>query len=203
MTDRAPSQTNTLIALILAGGQSSRMGEDKASMLWDGIPLLQRVCNAATCCDSIYILTPWRDRYRPILNSEYTFLDESNPGQGALMAFAQGLEQIAQNPDWILLLACDLPQLDSKGLQRWIEQLNDVPPDTLAAVPFHNEFWEPLCGFYRPGARESLQDFIAGGGRSFQKWLSHLPAQPLTVSEEQRSMLLNCNSPQDLSRMPD
>lgn len=195
-----------LVALVLAGGQSSRMGRDKALISWDGIPMLQCVCGvAASCCDRVYVYAPWPERYREIVSDRAAFLIESNPGRGPLVALAEGLSQLTDKgkPEtpaiaWILLLACDLPQLETEKLQHWIAQLPQLPPTTLAWVPRRNELWEPLCGFYRPTVKASLDEFIQQGGRSFQRFLSRLPAEPLRVGERDAPMLWNCNSPEDL-----
>ena len=196
------TQKPALIALVLAGGKSSRMGKDKALIPWQGIPILERVCQTAeSCCQQVYILTPWPERYQPLLREDYQYLEESNPGLGPLVALAQGLTQITsdRSVDWVLLLACDLPQLETEILQTWINQLSQVPSETLALVPRQREGWEPLCGFYRPAVSTSLQNFINQGGRSFQTWLSDLPAQSLSVGEQAAEMLWNCNTPEDLS----
>lgn len=184
-------------ALILAGGKSSRMGQDKALIPWNEIPMLTRVCQIASqCCHQVYLLTPWQERYQDIVTQNCQFLLESNPGQGPLIALADGLSQI--NTDWLLLLACDLPILESNIIQNWIERLIELPTDVLAFVPHQGEMWEPLCGFYRRESLPELQKFIQQGGRSFQSWLSQVPAQAIPVSEQEKNMLFNCNTPIDL-----
>jgi molybdopterin-guanine dinucleotide biosynthesis protein A len=51
----------TLSTIVLRCGQSSSMGEDKALILIQSIPLLEKVCTVAkSCTDTIYIIvTPW------------------------------------------------------------------------------------------------------------------------------------------------
>jgi molybdenum cofactor guanylyltransferase len=181
----------------LAGGLSSRMGQDKALVKWQGVPLLECVCRVATaCCDRLYILTPWPDRYQPILTEHPTFLTETMPGQGPLIAFSQGLAQIDQ--DWVLLLGCDLPCLDPTVIQTWAGQLVDLPASVMAYVP-RTDYWQPLCGFYRRTAQPQLQGFIEAGGRSFQTWLSQVNAEPIAVEAAIAPMLRNCNRPADLT----
>lgn len=187
-----------LAALILAGGQSSRMGQDKALIPWDGIPLLGRVCQvASSCSEQVYILTPWYERYQDILKDvNYQILAESNPGQGPLVALVQGLTEIPA--EWILLLACDMPQLQIEIMQNWVKQLHQLPDSILAMVPRQENLWQPLCGFYRREALSHLQKFIQQGGRSFQTWLEQIPVQPIPVTQEWSDMLFNCNTPLDI-----
>lgn len=194
------NQSNSVFvaALILAGGKSSRMGEDKALIPWDGTPMLTRVFQvAAECCQQVYILTPWPEKYQTIV-PESEFLLESNPGQGPLIGLAEGLRQIPA--EWVLLLACDMPLLQASILQNWINTLTQVPTETLALVPRREERWEPLCAFYRHSSLSNLHKFIQQGGRSFQSWLNQVSVQPLSVSQESKDMLWNCNTPFDLAK---
>lgn len=201
MVNSSPTNsTLSLAALILAGGQSSRMGQDKALILWDGTPLIQRVCQvAAECCQQVYILTPWPERYQDRLQpGNYQFVLESQPGQGPLVALAQGLAEISA--DWILLLACDLPLLRADMIQEWANQLNQLPSTVLAQVPCQANRWEPMCGFYRHEALPELKRFVEQGGRSFQTWLEQLPVEPIPASPLWSEMLWNCNTPGDLKK---
>lgn len=136
--------------------------------------------------------------------------------EGALMGFWQGWEAIAKlNPQpitqsntWLLLLACDLPNLRGDILATWAQDLANLPPQAIAYLPRHfsqdpsqdhRKSWEPLCGFYRWQCRDSLANFIKSGGRSFQKWLSDRqdPDQVIAITPVPPAMLLNCNTPQD------
>lgn len=187
---------NYLVGLILAGGKSSRMGEDKALISWQNIPMLNRVYQVANkCTEKVYIITPWPEKYQSILPTECEWLTELN-SQGPLVALAQGLTQI--NSNWILLLGCDLPLLNSDIIQHWINQLNQIPPEILAVVPRTSQNWEPLCGFYRQQIKIELEKYIDRGERSFQKLLGQIPVQPLSIDSQIAKMLFNCNIPSDL-----
>ncbi|ACK64288.1 molybdopterin-guanine dinucleotide biosynthesis protein A [Rippkaea orientalis PCC 8801] len=184
-----------LKTIILAGGKSSRMGEDKALILIQGVPLLARIATIGQQCTSeVYIITPWIDRYQSFIPPECHLIREETPGQGPLVGFFQALNYI--KTDWILLLACDLPNLTKIEVQRWLDGLENVPEDAIAFLPKNSHGWEPLCGFYRYRCLNSLDKFIQAGGRSFQKWLKEHPIEKLIVSDPQ--ILLNCNTPDDL-----
>lgn len=200
------------------------MGQDKALISLQGVPLLVRVCGLALqCASEVYVVTPWPERYQEILPDACTLLqeapllgatDQNGPGHsahGPLVGFAQGLTQV--QTDWVLLLACDLPRLKVEILQRWIEELTRTEAaisqkqrrastvkcgsEIIAFLPRQAKGWEPLCGFYRRSCLPGLTDFINQGGRSFQQWLADHSVQELPLLEDY--MLFNCNRPEDLA----
>jgi molybdenum cofactor guanylyltransferase len=188
-------------AIVLAGGKSSRMGQDKALLSVEGLPLLRRVYDVAQqCANKVYVVTPWQFRYQSILPDTCQFIPEvvsapdGNP-HGPLLGFAQGLAHI--QTAWVLLLACDLPCLQAATLQEWAMTLTTIEENTIALLPRHQKGWNPLCGFYRQCCFSSLNHFINQGGRSFQNWLASQPIQELLLTEPQ--MLFNCNTPADLT----
>jgi molybdenum cofactor guanylyltransferase len=191
-----------VISLILAGGQSRRMGQDKVLLYWQGKTLLQNVYEvAAVCTTDVYLISPWPERYQVVMPNVIC-LQESGIGAGPLVALNQALQDpglISSQPAWVLLLACDMPCLDPQVLKIWQQSLAQLPTEVLALVPRHaNGQWEPLCGFYRLQAQPHLQQFIQQGGRSFQAWLTTLPAQALEVTPNLVKMFWNCNTPGDL-----
>jgi molybdenum cofactor guanylyltransferase len=192
----SPSQQVT--ALILAGGRSRRMGADKALVSWQGIPLLGRVFAVAqACCTQVCVLTPWPERYQTLLPSTVNWLVEPPTFAGPMAALVQGMEAI-QTP-WVLLLACDMPQLDGAVLMQWMQAL--PKNKAIAHVPYHQNRWEPLCGFYHIDALPSLKAYVAehGDRASFQKWLQAINAVPLAVDIAISPMFFNCNTPKELT----
>ncbi|MFN7859986.1 MAG: molybdenum cofactor guanylyltransferase [Pseudanabaena sp.] len=196
-----------ITAIALAGGKSSRMGSDKALLEIKGETLLSRTSHIALLvADSVYIVARSQQQYQHLttnhLKSIHLVVDKKL--DGALMGFWQGIQAIANSPpDWLLLLACDLPNIQSDILQTWASQLDNLPQTVIAYLPHHVESdsnqspkqWEPLCGFYRWQCQASLAEVIEKGERSFQKWLDtqevvEIPYVPL-------DMLFNCNTPYD------
>jgi molybdopterin-guanine dinucleotide biosynthesis protein A len=185
----------SITAIILAGGQSSRMGRDKAFLPFRGVPLLQRVCHLAReCTPIVYVVTARGEGYELIVPKDCSILRETLPTRGPLIAFSLALTQI--ETDWGLLLACDLPFLTVDTIREWSKLLPTIPEDTIALVPYHNHRWHPLCGFYRRRCLQELQPFIDRGGKSFQTWLNTSPIQVLAIENPQ--VLFNCNTPEDL-----
>jgi molybdenum cofactor guanylyltransferase len=190
------------------------MGRDKAAIEIDGIPLIRRVYDAVAYCQEpgevladartprlhqrIYVVTPWAERYRSILPVTCNFIPEQQPDRGPLVAFTQGLA--AMTSTWVLLLACDLPNLSTPVVQSWIDRLPSVPAQSIAYLPKHiHKGWEPLCGFYRQICHHSSIEYIDRGGHSFQGWLKMNVVTELAIAD--RLCLTNCNTPADLANI--
>jgi len=200
-----------LSVIILAGGQSSRMGRDKALIVVDGIPLLQRTCAIALqCAPEVFVITSATRDYSEIVPDRCCVIEEKLlPGefkpQGPLVGFAQGLaqSQAQSQTKWVLLLACDLPRLNQAVLQRWMRQISQVG-DAIALLPKGKKGWEPLCGFYRTDCLSSLTQYREQGGRSLQMWLAQALVQAIqfsadsNINRQEQAMLFNCNTPEDL-----
>jgi molybdenum cofactor guanylyltransferase len=223
-----------IAAIALAGGQSSRMGHDKALIEIDRIPLLQRICEAARQAGAteIAIVTGWQERYQNLNLPVGTKFVHECDRQGALLGFALGLKNLSPTPllqgeglcssissqeelarpDWVLLLACDLPNLDGAVLETWASQLSTLPEQAIAYLPRYigsssenssqkskQPEWEPLCGFYRSTCLKNLEEFIAKGSRSFQAWLAQNQVEAIPKVDPR--ILFNCNTPTDLLRV--
>jgi molybdenum cofactor guanylyltransferase len=184
-------------ALILAGGQSRRMGKDKALLEVEGLPLLQRIHQVASACvDQVYIVGP----IRPGFPIDWLYLPEPQPHQGPLLAFYHSLSQVST--DWILLLACDLPYLDVQTIQGWQKDLAQLPEAAIAYLaPRENKgpikTYEALCGFYRDRCWPSLHRAIETGERSFQGWLATI--EVASIPNPDPHVFTNWNSPADIS----
>jgi len=207
MSELNTSRLINLGAIALAGGKSSRMGRDKALLEINGKPLLQKICEVASDCgaDPIYIITPWQDRYKSItLPPECDYITETQP-QSTLTGFALGLSCFFEaflkagiKTDWILLLACDLPNLKSDVIKLWSQELINLPPEAIAYLPRNPKGWEPMCGFYRSSCAQSLGTYIQTGQYSFQGWLSQ--SLVMEIPDVDPEMLFNCNTAEDYIR---
>jgi molybdenum cofactor guanylyltransferase len=200
-----PSQ---ITAIILAGGQSTRMGRDKALIEIDGIPLLTHIYNIAeSICHRVLIVTDKPSQYQSLYLGQHAIVAKDRPeickfvkddfSEGPLVGFVQGLFEV--HTSWVLLLACDLPRLDIETVKDWRSQLSKLPKTAVAYLPKREQGWEPLCGFYRASCLEKLEDFTLEGGRSFQKWLEH--ENVVALDCHSTDILFNCNTPEDLAQI--
>ena len=195
----------SITAIVLAGGRSTRMGQDKALLSLGNNTLLSQVCLVAQkCASQVYVVTPWIEKYRDVVPTNCQLIEEKlfSPeirSNSPLIGFTQGLQLV--KTDWILLLACDLPKLHSSQVKQWSEDLATVLPTEIALLPRNFKGWEPLCGFYRHSCLPLLEAYIATGGKSFQGFLAQHPVRELPIRD--RTALFNCNTPEDWQLLKD
>ena len=193
-----------ITAIILAGGESTRMGKDKALLTIGNSTLLSQICLVASeCASQVYVVTPWIEKYHNVLPSDCQLIREKlvldTRSNTPSIGFAQGLQLV--KTEWVLLLACDLPHLSSSQVKQWLPALATVLPTEIALLPRNPKGWEALCGFYRRSCLSSLETYIKDGGKSFQSWLAQHPVRELPLSD--RTCLFNCNTPKDWELLKD
>ena len=150
--------TTSLLAAVLAGGRSTRMGRDKAALPWRGGTLPGHVCTAATDAGLAVLVVG-----RPGLEGFCTLADE-HPGEGPLAALASVL---AVHAGPVLLLACDLPRIDAEAV-RW---LSSMPSGADGAVLEVGGRLQPCCGLYQPSCLALTRGCLASGRRSLHALL--------------------------------
>ncbi len=109
MTDRFLPRVS---AVILAGGESRRMGREKAFVELGGVPLVKRVIEGvAPICTEIIFVTNDAARYTQF---GYRTVADVYPGKGSLGGIFSGLQ--AAREEYALAVACDMPFLNPKLL---------------------------------------------------------------------------------------
>ena len=135
-----------LSGFILAGGQSRRMGRDKAMLPWDTGTLLDHMIELA------------RAVANPVRVVGRDPLPDRMPGLGPLSGIATGLE--TSSTDANLFIAVDLPFLTKDFLEYLRSRIEDsIHP--LVACKIGSAF--PLCiGVWRPMLPEIKRRLTAG-----------------------------------------
>lgn len=143
-----------LSAVILAGGQSKRMGRDKAGIKLDGRTLLELAAEklrAAGIGDVFLSGRPQQDYSAMRL----PVLLDLDPGFGPLGGLERGLAH-CRSP-LLLVLAVDLPRMTAEFLGR---MLKECGPST-GVVPALKGQFEPLAAIYPKSSHALLRGFLA------------------------------------------
>jgi molybdopterin-guanine dinucleotide biosynthesis protein A len=186
----------TISAVLLAGGQSRRMGEDKARMLFRGAPLwksqlgLLRRIEFEKIFVSARIDPPWRP-------ADVDLVLDAQPSRGALSGIAATLSRIKS--DHLLALAIDIPFMNEAYLRKLCGQIKS----NVGIVPMLENRAEPLAAIYPRDAGAEFARALSGDDFSLQPLVRRLVAleklQPMGVLPEERFLFRNLNEPRDLA----
>lgn len=153
--------------LVLAGGRSTRMGEDKGELYYHAQKQRSHAYQLlASCCQDVYVSC--RAEQASLLHeNEQAILDQNlaeGPLNGILSAHA-AYPEVA----W-LVLAVDMPFVDGRSLAYLLEQRAPTKAAT-AYVAETGAAPEPLLAIWEPAALEAAQAWVAQGRMSPRKLL--------------------------------
>jgi len=145
-----------LSAVILAGGESRRMGRDKAWLLTEGQPLIARAVRTLREAGIAEIFISGR------AGTDYSALGcpvllDREPGSGPLAGIERALE--AADAELILVLAVDLPRMTAAFLQKLIQHCDRLT----GVVPKLEARLEPLAAIYPKRCQFIARDCLSRG----------------------------------------
>jgi len=186
-----------ITGFVLAGGLSSRMGEDKSLLLFKGKPLVMYAIDALKpICDQVIISSN---------HQVYEFTGcQVWPDELPVQAPINGLYSCLKRSktDWNIILTCDMPYAGSPMFSYLLKQAtgND------AVIPVHGQgLAEPLCGLYNRSALCVLEHQIQLEQYGILKLLRSIRCNYVNIGPEQefysRDMFSNLNSPADLEML--
>jgi len=144
-------------AAILAGGKSSRMGQDKSLLPVNGKPLIHHIYEQLLGqFDEILISTNEPEKHA-FLGART--VPDRVPGKGPLMGIASAVE--AARHDRVFVIACDIPVIDLDTAKRMLALAEDFD----CVIPMSPAGHEPLFAVYRKSALRAMREVLEAGER--------------------------------------
>ena len=184
-----------LNGLVLAGGQSLRMGFDKGNVNWHGKPQRYHMADMLKpYCNEVFISC--RPGQQAEIDVQYPSLEDTFTGLGPFGAI---LSAFRERPDsaW-LVIACDLPLMDENTLRNLVAWRNSSSVATAYHSPV-TDFPEPLIAIWEPKSYPVLLSFLAQGYSCPRKVLINTDITLLNAPEP--DALTNVNTPEELERI--
>lgn len=185
----------TISAVLLAGGKSSRMGQDKAMLLFRGEPLwkiqldLLRQLNPT----EIFVSAQMEPSWRP---ADIEFVPDEGISRGPLSGIAATLWRMTT--DHLIVLGVDMPFVAGKYLRKLCDQIEFGR----GMVPIIEDRAEPLAAVYPRDASPEFASALSSVDFSLQPVIRKLiglgKVRPIEVTAEERSLFRNLNEPRDL-----
>lgn len=192
-----------MLAVILCGGQSSRMGSDK------GLLKLEAKTWAQTAIDKISGLDiPVKISVNPLQLASYAAVfaqadlitdAASLPLKGPLLGVLSGHLQYPGED--LFALACDMPLMEPSLLKELYTRYREHP-GAEAYIFLNNGEPEPLCGIYSASGLAKIVPLLQHGDlsrHSMKSMLEHLTVNSLSLQEEQKKYFRNFNAHAELN----
>lgn len=173
-------------AIILAGGNNSRMKTDKALLKIGDTTIIERLIESLQpCFDSILISTQDKHQYGflglPVIRDE-------QPENGPLMGIYSSLKSSQHDVNFII--ACDIPELDTAFIRTLLCHIHGYD----AVIPLKNNRYEPLLGVYRKSIIPVIKQMLENGERKVSLLLDRIRVK--TVPMDSETWYININTPE-------
>lgn len=155
--------------IVLCGGQSRRMGQDKGSMNINDKPMIIHVLDSlkGIINEAIIVLND-EDRiikYKKFIDEEeydfeIKFVEDEIKNKGPLSGIETGLKNISSN--YGLILPCDSPFISKTHVINLFDEIDDGYD---CIIPYHNEenklkTSEPLHGIYNENLISEIEELL-------------------------------------------
>jgi molybdopterin-guanine dinucleotide biosynthesis protein A len=187
--------TNKISGIILSGGKSVRMGENKAFIEIDGVPIIHRIYNLfKELFQEIIIVTNHKELFLNFNSKIYTDL---LPNKGALGGLYTGL--FFSNFSYSFCVACDMPFINKSLVQYLIKNIEDYD----VIVPLAKDGLQPLHAIYSKNCLDPIKKTI---GKGKYKVIDIYSLVKVKILKEEdfgfldplRESFINVNTPEEL-----
>ena len=181
-------------AVLLAGGESRRMGQDKATLAFHGSPLweIQLDLLRKMRPREIFLSARSDPVWRP---ADVHFVPDQTPSRGPLSGLAATLSRI--RTDHLLALAIDMPLMT----EDFLRSLCDMIKPSCGVIPMIGDRAEPLAAIYPKGAASNVIAALSGPDFSLRSLAKRLIAagklRLVSVSKNDENYFRNFNKPGD------
>jgi len=185
---------NEITAVILAGGQASRMdGEDKGLIVFRELPLISHVINITKPKVSQILISANRN-FEEYANFGKVISDDLEGYQGPLAGISKALK-VCLTP-YLLVLPCDSPLIDAVLIDSLIEKMEISNVDI--CVAHDGSIMHATFALMQTKLEKSLEEFLGEGGRKMALWYRQQSIERIDVSSH-LEVLTNINRPEDFN----
>jgi molybdopterin-guanine dinucleotide biosynthesis protein A len=182
----------SISAYVLAGGQSSRMGQDKGLLMLGDKPVVSYVMTALQkVSDDITIISA-DEQY---LTFGHALISDHYPGKGP----ASGIDTALQHAktSTVFICSCDMPFITEQSIANMLRHAEhgDI------SVCKNEQFIEPMFAIYKKQCKEKWRELLLKGTLRLSDYFSHFDTNFVDSAEMLSSdphLFFNLNTPQDL-----
>ena len=192
---------NNILGIILAGGKSSRFGEDKSIAKLGDKTLLDHTINKIEK-EFAEILVISNNKEFNFKNNKIHLVEDCIEGQlGPLVGILTAMKWVKKNNKnykWIASFPCDTPFFDMK----FISELKIKIKETSKKLIFLNSDKKRhnIFGLWSVDLIETLEEDIKNGLRKVEIWADKIGYENININTKEFDMFLNINTKEDLKK---
>jgi len=183
---------------VLAGGGSTRFGQDKALAEIDGKPMLTRMCELLKGATSTVHVVAAPSKYASL---GIEAVADRWPGEGPLGGIITALQRTEEDGpqnEWNLIVSCDMPFLTREWIAFLVQRASQS--EAQVVLPRSHHGLEPLCACYKTNAGGALQTVFEAGVRKVTQALQQVKTEVLDEADWKRfdsdgRLFWNMNTP--------
>lgn len=172
-----------ITGIVLAGGKSSRMGQDKGLKIHHGIPFIQYILKAMHVVTNETLIVTDNIRYEVF---GYPCISDIIPNQGPVGGIYTGLTHTKTALN--LVLSCDVPFITTPVLKHLIAN-HDPKYDVIMYEDI------PLIALYQAATKDHFFENIQKNELHLRKTLSQLKVKDIPVNKNVLPFVKNINTP--------
>lgn len=185
-----------VVGAVLVGGESRRMGRDKARLPLDGVAFAARALAVLEAVFRQVALVTGHERDYSDL--DYVQIRDRFLGAGPLAGLEAACGWAEARP--VFVLACDLPGVDRTIVGRMVQRAASARREATepwARVAIRDGRKQPLCAVYSPGCGRAAAEMLEAGRRSVHDLLARTEVELVTFDDVTPDPFLNVNTPAD------
>ncbi|MDR2544502.1 MAG: molybdenum cofactor guanylyltransferase [Methanobrevibacter sp.] len=221
---------NHRTCILLCGGLSKRMGQDKGSMIIHSKPMIMYILKTLNYeIDEVIIVLNDRERilkYESMINYYHCekfsykiiFVEDEFKDKGPLSGIMTGLKNA--NSSYCLVIPCDSPYITKKYVNSIFKIKNKIKKDFDALIPYHNDkeslideslhindknfklkLIEPLHGIYNKNIIDQMQKNIGNNKLDIKSIIKHSNTYFINTKNFDEINFQNINCPCDLNNI--
>jgi len=187
-----------ITGIILAGGKSRRLGEEKGLAEFNGKPLIQHTIDILqpVCYKIIISANRQLDGYAAF---GYEVVEDQIKDIGPMGGLMACLER--SDTRYNFVISCDTPFIPSDLFPFLLESIENFQ----VAVPVHHDnYIEPLCAVYATNVIWQLQHCIENRNYKLTDFIAEVKAKKLTINDQlpfyHDEMFVNMNTRKDIQK---
>ncbi len=190
-----------ITTVVLAGGQSKRMGKDKAFLEWNGKSFLQHILEQVDTFSSQIIISGNKEKDLYLKEAKHiknkpVVVKDIDPYSGPLNGIVSCYEFIKN--ETVFIATCDTPVIKEDVVYFFLENIGDFQ----GIVPTINGKFQPLNTIYKKEAIKNAKVLYKKGVKSLFRWIKdinvkYINESQLKIYDPELLMFKSINTPSD------